>query len=135
MGSSEQREAIELTREALRTEWRRTGVHPGINMIDAVHSWTAQRTDQLDFYSPERSTHTTLGEVFDEGALIAAVLLEMGHKPGEAIALHLPNWSESILTLYVAMLLRAVIVPIPSIYRMAEIRFILEDSKVTTYVG
>jgi acyl-CoA synthetase (AMP-forming)/AMP-acid ligase II len=135
MGSSEQREAIELTREALRTEWRRTGVHPGINIIDAVHSWTAQRTDQLDFYSPERSTHTTLGEVFDEGARIAAVLLEMGHKPGEAIALHLPNWSESILTLYVAILLRAVIVPIPSIYRMAEIRFILEDSKVTTYVG
>jgi acyl-CoA synthetase (AMP-forming)/AMP-acid ligase II len=105
-----------------------------VNVIDVIHERAVRPGDEIRFVAPDHSGAITLERLFDEGGRLASVLLDSGVRPGESIALHAPNWPEALTAIYAAFLLRAVLVPIPAIYRPTEVRFILEDAKVRTYV-
>lgn len=122
-------------RERQRAAWRLAGLHRGVNLVEAIHEgFERSRHSVLRFLAPGHEEQFTVGQLFDEGARVATVLTAAGVRPGARIALHLPNWPEAVSALYAALLLRAVVVPIPSIYGLAEVRFILQDAHVDTYV-
>jgi acyl-CoA synthetase (AMP-forming)/AMP-acid ligase II len=121
-------------RSILWRRWKESGWHRGVNVIDAIHERKAQPGDVIRFVAPDHEREMTLEQLFSEGGRLASVLLEIGVQPGESIALHVPNWPEALVATYAAFLLRAVLVPIPAIYRPSEVRFILEDANVKTYV-
>jgi acyl-CoA synthetase (AMP-forming)/AMP-acid ligase II len=127
--------AIETERGRQRAAWRRAGLHRGRNLVEACHEGLAGREDTvLRFLAAGHEGELTIGRLFEEGARTATALTQIGVRPGARIALHVPNWPEALSALYAALLLRAVVVPIPSIYGHAEVRFILEDARVDTYV-
>ena len=100
-----------------------------------AHERLADREDTaLRFLAAGHEGEITIGRLYEEGARTATALTEIGVRPGARIALHVPNWPEAMSALYAALLLRAVVVPIPSIYGPAEVRFILDDARVDTYV-
>jgi acyl-CoA synthetase (AMP-forming)/AMP-acid ligase II len=127
--------AIEAERSSQRAAWRSAGVHRGVNIADAFHEGLAARHGTLlRFIAEGHERELTLGQLAEEGAAVAAGLTQVGVRPGGRIALQVPNWPEAMTALYAAMLLRAVVVPIPAIYGPTEVRFILEDAQVDTYV-
>jgi acyl-CoA synthetase (AMP-forming)/AMP-acid ligase II len=127
--------AIEGERAARRAAWRRAGTHRGLNMADAFHQGLESRqAAQLRFLAEGHQRDLTLGQLYREGAAAATVLTQVGVRPGARIALHVPNWPEAMIALYAAQLLRAVVVPIPAIYGPTEVRFILQDAGVDTYI-
>ena len=128
-------EDIEKERQQFRAEWRRSGWHRGINMIEALHQNFAARADsRMKFLAPGHEADLTLRELYDEGDRIATALQEFGVQPHGRVAVQVPNWSEAVAALYAAFLLRLVVVPIPAIYGPTEVKFILEDADVGTYV-
>jgi acyl-coenzyme A synthetase/AMP-(fatty) acid ligase len=122
-------------REGLRASWRRSGWHRGISLADAV-SCCAQLhgSDRVRFTAEDHDRDLPISELVDEGARVATVLAELGVRPGDVIALHVPSWPEGVSVLCAGLWLRAAVVPIPGIYRPAEVEFILEDAQVSTYV-
>ncbi|HEX3923067.1 MAG TPA: AMP-binding protein, partial [Streptosporangiaceae bacterium] len=127
--------AIEAERSRQRAAWRQSGQHRGRNLVEVLHERLADREDTvLRFLATGHEGEITIGRLYEEGARTATALTEIGVRPGARIALHVPNWPEAMSALYAALLLRAVVVPIPSIYGPAEVRFILDDARVDTYV-
>ena len=127
--------AIEAERSRQRAAWRKRGQHRGRNLVEVLHERLADREDTaLRFLAAGHEGEITIGRLYEEGARTATALTEIGVRPGARIALHVPNWPEAMSALYAALLLRAVVVPIPSIYGPAEVRFILDDARVDTYV-
>jgi non-ribosomal peptide synthetase component E (peptide arylation enzyme) len=126
---------VAAQRARQRAVWREAGLHRGINLVEAFHEGLGQRRNTpLRFLAEGHAEDLTVGQLFERGAAVASALTQVGVRPGARIALHLPNWPEAMSALYAALLLRAVVVPIPSIYGPAEVRFILADARVDTYV-
>jgi acyl-CoA synthetase (AMP-forming)/AMP-acid ligase II len=127
--------STEELRAGLRASWRRSGWHRGINLADAVSQCVQLHgADRVRFTAEDHARDLSISELVDESARVATVLAELGVRPGDAIALHVPSWPEGISVLCAGLWLRATVVPIPGIYRPAEVEFILEDAKVSTYV-
>jgi len=126
--------ALELERERLRASWRATGLHRGIDFADAIGAAASGHLDdRLRFTAEGHAESFTIGELLDDGARLAAVLYDLGVRPKDSVALHLPSWPETARVLAACVILRATVVPIPAIYGQAEVRFILEDANVSTY--
>ena len=122
-------------REGLRASWRKSGWHRGINLADAVsHCVQRHGSDRIKFTAEGHGGDLSISELVNQSARVATVLAELGVRAGDAIALHVPSWPEGISILCAGLWLRAVVVPIPGIYRPAEVEFILEDANVSTYV-
>lgn len=135
VGGADSLAAIEAERSRQRAAWRRAGLHRGLNMIEAFHDGLeSRRGTLLRFLAEGHQRELTLGQLFDEGAAVATVLTQLGVRPGARVALHVPNWPEAMTAFYAATLLRAVVVPIPAIYGPTEVRFILQDAGVDTYI-
>jgi len=83
----------------------------------------AQRTALVDGH--ERVSFATLEH---RAASCAGALAALGIGAGDAIAVHLPNWWETVVVLLATARLGAVAVPIPMIARDRELRFMLESS-------
>lgn len=135
LGSGDSLAAIEAERSSQRSAWRKAGLHRGMNMVEAFNEGLTNRHDtMLRFLAEGHQRRLTLGQLFDEGAAVATVLTQFGVRPGARVALHVPNWPEAMTAFYAAMLLRAVVIPIPAIYGPTEVRFILQDAAVDTYI-
>jgi len=59
---------------------------------------------------------------------LAAALHGLGAKPGERVAVQLPNWNEYFLVYAACARLGVVMVPVVPVYREAEVRFIVENA-------
>ena len=93
----------------------------------------AQRIASED---PQRITHVfegqsvNVGELLQDARLLAGALQRRGLRQGDAISFQLPNWKESAVVDLAAAMLGLVLVPVVSIYRNAEVVFMLQDSGV-----
>src|SRR5690606_22954657 len=96
----------------------------------------AQMAAEMVAENPQRITHVfegqacSVGELLQEAQLLAGALQRRGLVAGDAISFQLPNWKEAAVIDLAASLLGLVIVPIVSIYRDAEVSFMLEDARV-----
>ncbi len=79
-------------------------------------------------HSDVRPDETTLAELFDESCRVAAGLGACGVRPGDVVAVQLPNWRECFTAHAGCWLAGAVVVPIVPIYGPAEVAFIAHQS-------
>lgn len=113
--------------EALATRWLRAGHWQPGTLADVAREQTA--ADPTRTLLIEGDRHITRGEVYDDALRLAGYLRERGARPGQVLALQLPNWSESAVIVLAARMLGLVINPIPPIYREAELRYMLAATR------
>lgn len=83
---------------------------------------------------PDRAATSFMGGRLDYRTLsnlvrrLAGALAQLGIKPGDRVALHLPNTPQFIIGLYGILQVGAVAVPINPLYQGEELAFVLRDS-------
>lgn len=78
--------------------------------------------------SDVRPDSSTRGELFEESRRVAAALIALGVRPGDVVAMQLPNWRECFVAHAATWLAGAVVLPIVPIYGPAEVAFIARQS-------
>src|SRR5215475_15477027 len=69
-----------------------------------------------------------------EADRVAKGLLALGIQPGEKVSLWMPNCPEWLLTLFAAMKIGAILVPINTRFRTAELEYVVRQSDSTTLI-
>ncbi|WP_433122284.1 3-phosphoshikimate 1-carboxyvinyltransferase [Arthrobacter koreensis] len=103
---------------------------------DWVRRWARERPDQTAVVDgrPQDSGHLTWAQL-DAGAdKAAALLLDLGVRPGERVAFQLPNWTEFVLLCTAVLRIGAVAAPIMPIFREREVAFALHRSSAAVVV-
>ena len=119
----------------LRAEWLRTGVYGTRTLAGVMRDGFETNARSVKVYrSAERPRETTLGEIDTVGRKLASALWDLGLRPGDAIAIQLPNWFENDATIRAAIQLGLVIVPVIHIYGPTELGFILRQSEAKALV-
>jgi acyl-CoA synthetase (AMP-forming)/AMP-acid ligase II len=123
MTISAERSNDQLRRAA---EFRAHGYWGDTSLPRYVDRWADDDPDH-PFLSDGVSRFTYGG--FREAAWnLAAALHGLGAKPGERVAVQLPNWNEYFLVYAACARLGVVMVPVVPVYREAEVRFIVENA-------
>src|SRR5262245_39664338 len=118
--------------------WRPTYVTPLAARYRARGDWRGETVWQAFAATAQRHAERTalvdgagvvsFAALAERAERCAGVLAALGIGAGDAIAVHLPNWWETVVVLLATARLGAVAVPIPMIARERELRFILERS-------
>jgi acyl-CoA synthetase (AMP-forming)/AMP-acid ligase II len=115
--------------EELEASWRALGLWQDLSMADALTSAARSRPDaSLHFIGANGESVTTLGEVHAKGLALAGSFHTLGLRPGDTIAMQLPNGLENAVLFQAAALLGCTLLPIIHIYGPHELAHILEDS-------
>jgi acyl-coenzyme A synthetase/AMP-(fatty) acid ligase len=85
-------------------------------------------------HSTERPAESNLAEMYARSSAVARGLWSLGLRPGDVLAIQVPNWLEGAITYQAAMQLGVLIVPIVHIYGPAEVGFILRQSKAKALI-
>ncbi|MGV0836921.1 class I adenylate-forming enzyme family protein [Mycolicibacterium thermoresistibile] len=99
------------------------GIAEEIELTARRHPGTA-----VQVHSEVRPDSTTLGELFEESRRVAAALTALGIRPGDVVAVQLPNWRECFTAHAAIWLAGAVVLPIVPIYGPAEVSAIVRRS-------
>jgi acyl-CoA synthetase (AMP-forming)/AMP-acid ligase II len=75
----------------------------------------------------------TYGQMLARARRLAAGFAALGLQPGDVVSFQLPNWWETMAINLAACLCGLVVNPIVPIYREAEVRAILEDSRCKAF--
>lgn len=89
----------------------------------------ARATPDAVAFEFEDGSKATFGDLVEEAEALSCGLQELGLSTGDTISFQLPNWRESVVINIAAAALGLVINPITPIYRGAELRHILADSR------
>lgn len=117
--------------------WQRLAPHPSFQNTVKKELWANntiwQAAEAIAERDPNRITHVfddqpyDIGYFLQQAETLAAALYERGLRPGDAVAFQLPNWVETVVIDLAAALSGLVVVPIISIYRDAEVEYMLRD--------
>ncbi|MCQ4079195.1 AMP-binding protein [Streptomyces sp. RB6PN25] len=80
------------------------------------------------------TTSISYRALHEDSLRLAAGLRTLGVRPGDRIAVQLPNWAEFALITAAVARLGAIMVPIMPIYRRDEVGHVLDDAEVSTVV-
>lgn len=69
----------------------------------------------------------TRHDAWDQALRVAGFFRSRGLRPGDVVAFQLPNWVEAAVLALAARMCGLIIVPVPPIYREAEMAYILAD--------
>lgn len=92
---------------------------------------TAARTapgTRVVVHSETRPESTTVQQIVDESCRVSAGLQALGVRPGDVVAVQLPNWRECFTAHAAIWFAGAVVLPIVPIYGPAEVAFIARQS-------
>jgi acyl-CoA synthetase (AMP-forming)/AMP-acid ligase II len=89
---------------------------------------------RMIFHSDSHPAEATLAEMHQRSHALAGALFELGLRPGDKVAIQVPNWLEGALAFQAAMILGVVVVPVIHIYGPAEVNFILEQSGAKAFI-
>ena len=103
-----------------------TGAWSDRTLGDLAVARAAERPDAAAFVAGD-ATITRAGAL-DDALALAAGMARLGVKPGDVVALLLPNWAEAATINLACALGGFVAMPIVPIYRHAEVGFMLADS-------
>lgn len=113
----------------LQDEWRKLGLWGDRSLGQAMTELAAARPDvPLHFFGSEGERVTTLGAVHAEGRQLAGSFHALGLRPGDTIAMQLPNCLENAALYQAAALLGCRLLPIVHIFGPHELGQILADS-------
>jgi len=102
--------------------WRDTG------LINDLRKWRDATPDAVAidaFGSEGRRTTVTYGEYAHLVERFAGALYELGGRPGQVVAMQLPNWWQSCALYLAAIRLRAVVAPVMTTIRRRELERLL----------
>jgi len=112
---------------AQAARWRASGVWSGLTLADHARRMAAEEPDRIVLIDGE--VELRIGPLTTMAARLAGALLDRGLKPGDVISVQLPNWWEGGVITLAAAMAGLVLNPIVPIYRQAELRHILADSR------
>lgn len=115
--------------EQLEASWRAAGLWQDLSLAEAMAGAANRRPQaQLRFFGAGGERITTLGEVHAEGLKLAGSFHALGLRPGDTIAMQLPNGLENAVLFQAAAMLGCTLLPIVHIYGPHELAHILRDS-------
>lgn len=113
----------------LRERWYREGHHSSHTMSDALRDAGRRVPGTRFVFASEMETTTiTLAEALALGGRAAAGLRGLGVRPGDVVAVQVPNRLELVVSYFGAWLAGAVVLPVTHIYGAAEVGGILRDA-------
>jgi acyl-CoA synthetase (AMP-forming)/AMP-acid ligase II len=122
-------------REELQQRWYREGYFGTATLADHMRAGAAAHpNERMIFHSTERPAESNLAEMYARSSAVAQGLWSLGLRPGDVLAIQVPNWLEGAITYQAAMQLGVLIVPIVHIYGPAEVGFILRQSKAKALI-
>jgi cyclohexanecarboxylate-CoA ligase len=95
---------------------------------------SAQPDLRVVFAGATRRTVLSLGALAERAGRCAAAFRTLGVGPGDAVAVQVPSWVESVVAQAAALLVGAVLVPVVHIYGPRELGFILRESRARLLV-
>jgi acyl-CoA synthetase (AMP-forming)/AMP-acid ligase II len=104
-----------------------SGAWRNVTLADRAREAAERFPDRLAVIEGERCM--SFGEIYAAARRLAAALRAAGLRPGDVVSFQLPNWCEAMVLNIAACLSGLVVNPIVPIYREAEVRYILEDSR------
>jgi acyl-CoA synthetase (AMP-forming)/AMP-acid ligase II len=113
--------------EQRAADFVRSGAWSDLTVADHLAIRVADMPDCIAVIEGERSF--TFREMDQHSTRLARALVRRGMKPGDTISFQLPNWHEAVVIGLAAAKAGLVLGPITPIYRDAELRFMLEDSR------
>ncbi|MCW2813077.1 MAG: o-succinylbenzoate--CoA ligase [Nocardioides sp.] len=95
-------------------------------LTDYVDRWAEEDPDHP--YLSDGTSRLSYGEFRQQARSLAASLRGLGVRPGDRVAVQLPNWNEYFLVYAACSSLAAVMIPVVGVYRESEVRYIVESS-------
>ncbi len=127
--------ALDADRAILRERWYREGYFGTATLADHMREGAQRHPDaRMIFHSTERPAESDLPTMYERACAVARGLWSIGLRPGDVLAIQVPNWMEGAITYQAAMQLGVLIVPIVHIYGPAEVGFILRQSKAKALI-
>ncbi len=112
-----------------RRRWYREGYYGAQTLATRISDLAASRPrTRLTFVSDERPGVSDLGTADARARRLAAGLARYGVRPGDRVAVQVPNSLEGLLTMHALWYLGVVVVPVVHIYGPDELGFILRQS-------
>src|SRR3984957_14805555 len=108
------------------SEFRAAGHWGDDTLVTLIDRWAD--ADPGHPYLCDGVGELTYGEFRAQAWNLAAALVERGVKPGDRVAVQLPNWNEFFLIYAACARLGAVMIPVVVAYRAGEVGFIVENS-------
>ncbi|MFF3573788.1 class I adenylate-forming enzyme family protein [Nocardia jiangxiensis] len=107
-------------------QYRAAGYWGDETLVGVIDRWADE--DPGHPYVSDGSENLTYGEFRTRARNLATALAEQGIRPGDRVAVQLPNWNEYLLVYAACARLGAIMIPIVAVYRADEVRFIVENS-------
>jgi acyl-CoA synthetase (AMP-forming)/AMP-acid ligase II len=115
--------------------WRAMGLWSDLSLGQAMAKVAEERGEApLHFVGAEGERVVTLAELHADGRRLAGALHALGLRPGETIAMQLPNGLDNAVLCQAAALLGCTLLPIVHIYGPKELGDILADSGAAALV-
>lgn len=99
-----------------------------------AHRVAAHPRLPVRIWSDDRPHYSDARTLFDQAQRLAGALRSNGIRPGDVVAYQLPNWAETLTTLWGGALAGVVLVPIVHFYGPNEVRFILRQSEARAII-
>jgi cyclohexanecarboxylate-CoA ligase len=96
-------------------------------IVDLARSLLAVSPDKVLVI--EGASRLTVADIVAQSTKLASSFLAIGLKPGNVIAMQLPNWAETTIIYLAASMAGLIVNPILPILRNAEVKFMLGDSR------
>ncbi|MEN9717210.1 MAG: hypothetical protein RIQ99_88 [Pseudomonadota bacterium] len=128
-------EALGRMPAGLEAGWRGLGLWQDVSLADAMARAAHERPDApLHFFGSGGEFVTSLGEVHAEGLRLAGSFHALGLRPGDTIAMQLPNSLSNAVLFQAAAMLGCTLLPIVHIYGPHELGHILADSGASALI-
>lgn len=116
-------------------EWRGQGLWHDLSLASAMAAAASAHPEAaLHFFGGEGERVTTLARVHARGLELAGSLHGLGLRPGDTIAMQLPNCLENAVLFQTAAALGCTLLPIVHIYGPHELSHILADSRAKALI-
>lgn len=116
-------------------EWRQLGLWQDLSLAQAMALAAHERPGApLHFFGPDGERKTTLREIHAQGIKLAGSFHALGLRPGDTIAMQLPNCLENAVIIQAAAALGCTLLPIVHIYGPHELSHILADSRAKVLI-
>lgn len=128
-------EAIGEMPAQLEQGWRELGLWQDLSLAAALSKTALKCPDApLHFFGASGEQVTTLSEVHSAGLKLAGSFHALGLRPGDTIAMQLPNGLENAVLFQAAAALGCTLLPIVHIYGPHELTHILADSRAKALI-
>ncbi|WP_051193353.1 AMP-binding protein [Nocardia jiangxiensis] len=113
----------------LRERWYREGHYSSHTLPATLDKACVEFADaQFVFASEAERVVLSLAEIVDQGRRVAGGLRRLGVRPGDVVAVQVPNRPELMASIFGTWLAGAVLIPITHIYGPAELSAIIRDA-------